>query len=175
MSDRAPNAWRIEQAMSVAMSAAARIRHETPDIETDEAALLEALTAEGADAEELLRRLFRAAMEAALWAEALDARAAAMHARRDRFKHRVETWRGAALGMMEALGLTKIVDPEFTASIGAPRVGLIITDETAIPASMTRTTTSPDRAAIKAALLAGETVPGAELANGVPVLTIRSK
>ena len=43
----------------------------------------------------------------------------------------------------------------------------LITDETAIPTQYLKTKTEPDTTAIKAALKAGEAVPGAELADSV--------
>lgn len=55
--------------------------------------------------------------------------------------------------------------------------GLHITDESAIPADFMTTppppAPKPDKNAIKAALKAGQTVPGCELSNGPPSVSIK--
>ena len=48
-----------------------------------------------------------------------------------------------------------------------------ITDEAAIPSQLCKTTVAPDKAAIKAQLLAGETVPGAQIVMGADGVTVR--
>jgi len=50
-----------------------------------------------------------------------------------------------------------------------------ITDEAAIPSQLCKTTVAPDRSAIKAQLLAGETVPGAMIVTGKDSLSVRVK
>jgi hypothetical protein len=60
-----------------------------------------------------------------------------------------------------------------TATTSAGRASVAITDDTAIPAEyMRQPPPQPDKAAILAALKAGEDVPGVLLRNGPPVLRI---
>lgn len=170
----APSAYQIEQAMAAAMAAAARIQADGAEA-TDEAELLAALAAEGAPIDDILTRLIRAAMEADALAEAATARIEAITERRARFRNHRDTWRAAAFAVMDALGLKTLKAADFTASVSAGRPAVIVTDEAAIPADYVKTTTVIDKAALAAALRQGEVVPGAELSNPIPSLTIRSK
>lgn len=53
--------------------------------------------------------------------------------------------------------------------------GVVITDEAALPAEFVRVERTPDKTAIANALRAAQDVPGAELGNAAPQLTIRTK
>lgn len=160
--------------MAIANAVKQRLLADDPDLAADEAMLHDMLDGE-TEVYDLVRRLIRFALDAASLAEAADTRAAALSARRDRFKRRAESARAAAFGMMDALGETKLADAEFTVSIAAGRQGLVLTDEALIPEQFQRVTRAPDKAAIAAAIKAGQIIPGAELLNGAPILTIRSK
>jgi hypothetical protein len=124
------------------------------------------------DVEELLARVLRAAVEAADMAGMIQRRVDELEIREARYKCRAENLRATAFAAMDALGRKKVELPDLTASIkqNAPRV--VITDETLIPAELTRTTVAPDKTAIKAALAKGP-VPGAELSNSLPAISIR--
>ena len=169
-----PSGWRIEQAMSIADAVKRRLLADDPDLAADETMLRDMLDGE-TDAFDLMRRMVRFALDASSLADAADARATDLIARRDRFTRRAETARAAVFGMLDALGETKLTDAEFTATISAGRQGLVLTDEAALPDRLMRVTRSPDRAAIAAALKAGLAVSGAEISNGSPTLTIRKK
>ena len=169
-----PSAYRIEQAMSIADGVRRRLLADDPDLADDETALRDMLDGE-TDVYDLVRRMVRFSLDAASLAEAAASRADALAARRDRFKRRAESARAAAFGMLDALGNSKLADPEFTVSISPGKPGVIVTDEQALAAEFVRVSRSPDKTAIAAALKAGQVVAGAEMANGSPVLTIRSK
>ena len=62
-----------------------------------------------------------------------------------------------------------------TVSRTTGRLSLQITDEASIPSQLTVTTVSPDKAAIKAQLEAGEAVPGAALVRGEDSVTVRTR
>lgn len=170
---RAPSSFRIEQAMSVALATVARIYADGEIV--DDAALLAEIAKDGADVETLLTRLVRAALEAKAYAEAAEERAAQLYVRRTRFERQEEAWRGAAFAIMDALDMKQHKGADFTASISAGKPGVTITDEAAIPEQFFRTTHQLDKAAVNAAVKDGQVVPGAELTNGFPQLTIRSK
>ena len=169
----APSAWQLESAIATFQACRARIQNEDAD-DTDPAMIGDAQATED-EVRAMLRRVIRAAIEAQAFADACAERMNDLAARRDRFKARADNLRMTAFAVMDALGDRKIVEPEFTASIGKPRLGLVITDETAIPDQYVRTTRTPDKAAIKAAIEQGNVVPGAEVANGMPTFSLRTK
>jgi len=145
----------------------------TPD--TDEAALLAAIEQDVPDAAHIVTLLVRAVGEAEADVDAIAERVAGLNVRKDRAKRRVETMRGLLLTVMEAAGTQKWKHPEFTVSVSAGRSGLIITDEAALPDECFRTVRELDKAKTKQLLSEGIPIAGAEMANGMPTLTIRSK
>jgi hypothetical protein len=166
----APSAWTMEKVMAIAQATAARLAADGV-VDTDAAALFE----ECPDAETVLVRLLRAMGEAKADAAALDQRIADLEARRDRYQRHVEEHRRAVLGVMSALDVQKFRHPEFTVSLAVGKPGVVVTDPAAVPDDFVRITRTPDKTAIGAAIASGATVPGAEVTNGMPVLTIRTK
>lgn len=143
--------------------------------DTDEAALLAAIEQDVPDADRIVTLLVRAVGEADVDVDALGSRLVALATRRDRAKRRAETYRGLLLTVMEAAGVTKWKHAEFTVSVSAGRPGVIVTDETALPDECFRTVRELDKPKLKQLLSEGVPIAGAELANGMPTLTIRSK
>lgn len=163
----APSGYALAQAVATMQRALA----EEADPETGEIADAGEATE---DLEELLARVLRAAVEALSMVKMAQERINAMRERMDRYESRAETLRATAFAAMDALGRKKVELPDLTASIkqNAPRV--IITDETLIPAELTRTTVTPDKTAIEAALAKGP-VPGAEMSNYSQSIQIRTR
>ena len=168
-----PSAYRIEQAMSVAHAVRARLLQDDPDLASDETALRDTLDGE-TDVFDLIRRLARFTLDAEATAAAAKERADNINARRQRYERRAHHARQAMFGMLDALGETKLEDAEFTVSLRVGRPSVIITDEAELPEPFVKVTRSPDKTAIAAALKAGGAVPGAEMANGMPTLTLKS-
>lgn len=77
--------------------------------------------------------------------------------------------------VLDAIGETKIPHPLGTVSRTKPRQSVEILDESEIPTQLMRVKRSPDVAAIKAQIEAGENVPGAILKTGEPGITVRIK
>lgn len=75
--------------------------------------------------------------------------------------------------VLDAVGEDKIKHPLGTVSRLAPRASVEITDERDIPSQLCKRV--PDKASIKAALEAGETVPGAALTMGKPGVSVRCR
>lgn len=75
--------------------------------------------------------------------------------------------------ILDAVGEDKIKHPLGTVYRTAPSLSVEITDERDVPRQLCRF--SPDRVAIKAALKAGETVPGAALTMGKPGVSVRCR
>lgn len=99
-----------------------------------------------------------------------------LKARKDRFEYRVEALRKLAFKIMEAAELAKVELPEATLSLRAGTQQLIgEANANDLPDSLCKISRSPDRTAIKDALKTGQTVPGFNLSNSPPSLTIRIK
>lgn len=123
------------------------------------------------------------AIEAALLANAQDAAhiqslkgvVATLEARAERKAARIERRKGAVLAAMEIAGLPKVELASATVTVGKGQRKVIITDAELIPADFMRTTitSAPDKKAIAAALMEKRQIPGAELSNTMPTLTVR--
>lgn len=100
---------------------------------------------------------------------------AQLQKRKERFDNQRETIRAAVLNAMADIGVSKIERPAATLSIGKPKPTCRIFAEADLPTKFLKEVVkvTPDKAAILEALKAGEAVPGAELANGAPTLSIR--
>lgn len=145
-----------------------------PELAEDETALADTLDGE-TGLLDAVSSLIRSAREDEAMEAGLDSMINEMRERKTRFGSRSEKRREAALALMQSADLRKIERPDFTATIGNGRAKVIISDQAAIPISLCRITTSPDKTAIKAALDAGEVVPGAALGNAEPILTVRTR
>ena len=102
------------------------------------------------------------------------ARAGALRERGERFKRAAESARSVALAIYEAAGIKKRETVEWTASVRVGTQKVVVTDAAALESRFLRhRDPEPDKAAIKAALEAGEIIDGAELSNGGAQLQIR--
>jgi len=145
-----------------------------PELAEDDQALADTLDGE-TDAIDVIARFIREGREDEAMAAALDAMMKDMGERKQRIKARAERRRGIALSLMQAVGERKIERPDFTASVRSVPPKVEITDEAALPDALCKVTRSPDKAAIKQAIEAGEDVPGAMMSNGTETLTVRTK
>jgi len=150
---------RIEQAMAEAM----KLR----ELVGDEDAQLLADTIEGeTDVFSLIDRLAERALADKLLVERGKERLKRIEAREDRARAIVQK-------MMEALGVAKLDRSLATLSVSAGPRSVQIVDQAAIPDGYWRK--SVDKVEIAKQLKAGNAVAGAELSNGAPVLTLRSR
>jgi len=142
--------------------------------EGDEKLLTDCLEAE-TDLNEFLRVVVDRMQDSAAMAGGIASRIAEQTIRQDRFVRREKAMRALAFKLLQAADLPKIELPEATLSIrkGTPKV--IITDDDAIEPAFCKVSYTPDRTKIKEALDAGELVAGAQLSNGEPSLSVRSK
>ena len=157
MPSNVPHGAQIERAMSAAM----QIISELPDDE-DHALLLGSLDGE-TDIFEVLDRVIESSIADNKLAELARERA-------KRVEERARKSREIALKIIEALGVSPLTRPVYTASLTYPRKPLV-TNADELPKEMIRE--APDMVAIGKALRAGELIPGAELKNPEPQLTIR--
>jgi uncharacterized protein YhaN len=165
-----PSPYAVEQAMSAAQKLISELGPDADDL------ILRADTLDGAtDALELARRIVRAALDAEAMADAAKARMEALASRHDRFKAQADRARTTVKEMLDVLGIPKLLDPEFTASLRAGPPKLLITDEQKLDEEFWRVSKSVDRPLIKAALDAGRRVEGATLSNGSQILSVRTR
>jgi len=153
-----------------------RIAAELAPYRDDEETYLDTL--DGAtDALDLLDREIASEQADRAFVAALADHIKALKARADRIDMRADARRKAQLLILNAIGLRKVERPLATLSLRAGSVSVQITDEAAIPSQLCtiKTSTSPDKAAMRAQIEAGETVPGAELVRGDETLSVRIK
>lgn len=145
---------------------------EHPELADDEA--MRADTLEGAvDLHEVAARLVREAKETEALADSLKAVVADYTARRQRLEARVEGYRALLLKLLLAADLPRLEVAEAMVSTRRVPPKLVIDDEAALPPDCFKTKPVVDRDAIKTALEAGFTVPGARMTNGDVGITIR--
>ena len=166
------NSLIIATTTSAIRATVARIQAESP--ETDADALLRIIEAEVPAFDDVMTGLCRAADEARAECAAIAMRIAALNSRVNRAGDREEQYRALIFAALDAAGQRGWKSPEFTVSVAPGKPGVVITDASAIPDAFVRVKREPDKTAIGCALREGP-VPGAELRNGSPSLTIRTK
>lgn len=149
-----------------------RLLADDPDL--DEQTLLDTL--EGATT--LIDRIVgicRVSREAGAHAEVCDKIMDDLKARKKRHEDRAARLRSIALWAMQEAGIQKIPAPDMSISISKGRTSVVITDVNALPLGFAEFEPKPDKTKIKEALEAGNAIAGAELSNGQPTLSIRTR
>lgn len=95
--------------------------------------------------------------------------------RKARLERREYALRSLIFKVMQTAELKKAELPEATLSVRAGQPKVVIVNEQEIPRDFLRIKTEPDKSRIKAAIGAGEHVPGAALSNSEPTLAILTK
>ena len=127
-----------------------------------------------------LHEMIAAVIRSALVDEALHAglrsRMEDMKERLSRLDLRASKKRELVLHAMSEVGLSKLEQPDFTASTraGSPAL-LIISEQTIPPAFWLPQPPKLDRQGLLGELKRGAAIPGAELSNPKPVLMVRTK
>lgn len=136
---------------------------------------LRADTIEGeTDAYRVLGKIVAIERDANSMALAIGERAKELAARKERYARRKDAMRALLLRLLKAADLTKVSLPEATVSVSKGRAGVEIVDESLLPDNVVKLKREPDKTAIKAALDAGDDVPGAVLREGQPSVTVRA-
>jgi hypothetical protein len=127
-----------------------------------------------------LHEMIAAVIRSALVDEALQlglrSRLDDMKKRLSRLELRCEKKRELALEAMSETGLRKLEQPDFTASVRAGLPALVVVIETEIP-HLYWVPQPPklNRQALLADMKRGDQIPGVQLANPKPILTVRTK
>lgn len=146
-----------------------------PELLEDDEAWLSALESE-TDFNEILTAIVRRIEDTKALAVGTKDRLADLKARKDRFELRMDHLRDLAFRIMQAADLAKIELPEATLSLRAGQQQIAgNADPATLPDELCKISRDLDRTAIKAALKAGQTVPGFNLTNAPPSLNIRVK
>lgn len=140
----------------------------------DEVTFLDTLEGE-TDAMDIADRLIASALDADAMADAIKAQETELRARRDRMESRANAYRHQMMTLLDAIGVKKLERPRATISKRAGSTRVVIVDDAAIPSQLCKVVQTPDKAAIKAQLQAGEAVPGAALEMGPDSLSVRVK
>ena len=128
------------------------------------------------DLNEMIAAVIRSALVDEALQTGLSSRLEEMKQRLVRLDQRSNKKRELALEAMTEVGLRKLEQPDFTASVrsGSPR--LVVITEGSIPgAYWVPQPPQLDRQSLLADLKRGDNVPGAQLGNPKPVLTVRTK
>jgi hypothetical protein len=141
----------------------------------DEQAFVDTLDGE-TDTIEMARRVVRFLKEAEANETMVKGLADTYAARAKVFADRQIRIRGALLNFMQEIGSKSLPLPEATLSVGAGQPSSVGEPDVAtLPLHLTVAKRQPDKVAIRAALEAGEELPGLSLSNAVPRLSIRMK
>lgn len=127
-----------------------------------------------------LHEMIAAVIRSALVDEALQSglrtRLDEMRTRLSRLAERGAKKRELALEAMCEVGLKKLEQPDFTASARPGPPALVVTSEETIPADFwLRQPSKLDRQGLLGSLKRGDAVPGVELTNPKPCLSVRTK
>lgn len=125
------------------------------------------------DAGDMLDHMLASMQDDETLAAAIKAQVDELTARQRRIAARAAAKKKTLGLILDATGQKKAERPRGTVSRLAGRLSVHITDEASVPSQLCKTTVTPDKAAIKAQLDAGETVPGAELVRGEDTISVR--
>ena len=128
------------------------------------------------DLHEMIAAVIRSALVDEALGSGLRARLDDMKERQSRLEVRASKKRELALQAMSEAGLTKLEQPDFTASTRAGVPALVVVSEQAIPETYWLTQRPKlDRQALLGELKRGGAIPGVELSNPKPALMVRTK
>ena len=128
------------------------------------------------DLHEMIAAVVRSALVDEALGSGLRARLDDMKERQSRLEVRASKKRELALQAMSESGLTKLEQPDFTVSTRAGLPAIVVVSEPSIPEAYWLTQPPKlDRQALLGELKRGSTIPGVELSNPSPVLSVRTK
>lgn len=128
------------------------------------------------DLHEMIAAVIRSALVDEALQSGLRARLEEMRRRLSRLEARGAKKRQLALEAMSEVGLKKLEQPDFTASARSGAPGLVVVSEETIPSDFWVTQAPKlDRQALLGSLKRGQAVPGAQLNNPKPCLSVRTK
>jgi len=128
------------------------------------------------DLHEMIAAVIRSALVDEALLVGLRSRLDDMKERLSRLELRCEKKRQLALDAMSEVGLSKLEQPDFTASVRAGLPALVVVSEGDIPlAYWVPQPPKLNRQALLADVKRGDDIPGVQLGNPKPILTVRTK
>lgn len=127
------------------------------------------------DLHQLIDRLLRIKLDADTMAAAVKARKQDIADRQARFERKADGAKALLKDILIAADLPKVTLPDATISITKPRTKVSILDINELPQGFYAVERKAKAAEIKAALEAGEKIPGAELTLGSEGIMVRTK
>jgi hypothetical protein len=125
---------------------------------------------------EMLASVVRSHLDDLTILAALRTRILDMQERFARIEYRADKKRALVAAVMERVGIKKLTEPDFTASLRDVPPGLVVIEEREIPEAFWKPQPPKlDRKAVLATLKAGEVVAGAALGNGSTTLSVRTR
>lgn len=170
---KAPSGYAVQQVMVAWESARARLLDDDPEM--DDFVIDEILGPKTGDVKDILARVLRASLDARDMADAAARRRKFISEREGRFESREQNLRGLAFSIMDALGQRKFELGDVMARVQQGRDKVEIVNLNDIPEKYCEiiVTKKPDRAVMLADMKAGQSIPGAELSNGMPYIVIK--
>ncbi len=151
----------------------AAIRETVRAVDPDDDDLLLGMIEGETDAGELLDELLEMQAAALAHVVANKERVGQLLDRNARLVRKAEATKAGMLKLLEAAGLRKMERAAATVGIRAVPPKVLGNDITGLPEELVTVTYSPDKKAIKAALAAGDDVPGWSMSNGGETLSVR--
>jgi hypothetical protein len=150
-----------------------RLLTEYPNLDEETLAdTLEGIT----DLHEMIAAVIRSALVDEALRVGLRSRLDEMRDHLTRLELRCEKKREMALEAMSQVGLRKLEQPDFTASVRAGLPTLVVVNEGDIPPDYwVPRPPKLNRQALLAGMKRGDEVPGVQLGNAKPILTVRTK
>lgn len=145
-----------------------------PELADDETLRADMLEAES-DLHRIIERAIREKLDADTLAAAVKERLSDLGERKRRSERKSEAMNALVHSLMEAADLPKLVLTDATISLTKPRTIVEITDVDALPQGFVRIERIAKKTELKAALEAGEQVPGATLGLGNSSITVRTR
>ena len=138
------------------------------DLDIDPQTASDTLEAIQGDIRDKLEAVIAYSIELDILADGALSAAKRMQERATGLSRRVDWLRAYALQSMQATGIGEVCTDEFSAKVAKKPPSVVVSEVGAIPAEFlrTKTTTEPDKVALKKALEAGQIIEGATLQQG---------
>jgi hypothetical protein len=149
-----------------------RLLEDFPELQDDDALKLDMIEGE-TDALEIAARLTRLHVRAKHMVDAVKAEKAALATRQERYAHQAERASQSLQTLLNAIGERKLELGPGTVSLRKSPDSVVVRDVDELPQGYFKVTRQADKAAIKAAIKGGDTIPGAELVTGGETIAVR--
>jgi hypothetical protein len=172
-----PSAWQLQEALRVLMEGITSMGGRLADDDLTERTLGELwASADANGAISVLEAVLRASVHAGDMAELAAQRAKLVAERGRRYEERQQKLRDMARDAFYALGVSRHEMPDMTVSVRGSMPCVKVIDLGAIPNHFKHCEErmTVDKVALAKALKNGEQVPGVELSNGAPTISIRT-